>query len=128
LDAGGNPTFTATRPLEEGESLRIIVEFPKGYVERPDFLLFKQVYWAVASFFAALIQVLIRILLFLIVIGFFFLPYIFRNSGRGRGSKGRGGGGAAAGGGGGAGDGGGGGGGGDGGAGGGGGGDGGGGL
>ena len=33
FDAGGNPTFVTTRPLQANEGFKIIVEFPKGYLE-----------------------------------------------------------------------------------------------
>ncbi|AFZ44012.1 Protein of unknown function DUF2207, membrane [Halothece sp. PCC 7418] len=33
LDAGKNPTFVTTRPLQANEGFKIIVAFPKGYLE-----------------------------------------------------------------------------------------------
>ena len=56
IDAGGNPTFRTTRPLQKQEGLSIIVEFPQGYVERPSF--WETAYYSIAGFFVSLFKFL----------------------------------------------------------------------
>ena len=69
IDAGGNPTFATTSPLEAQEGLSVIVEFPTGYVERPGFL--ESVYYALRSGLTSFLEGLISIFPVLILLGFF---------------------------------------------------------
>jgi len=36
INSQGNPVFETTRSLDKGEGLSIVVEFPSGYIERPE--------------------------------------------------------------------------------------------
>jgi hypothetical protein len=75
LDTGGNPTFMTTRSLNPKEGLSVIVEFPKGYVERPGFL--ESVFIAMSAFFLNLMQWLIPLLPILFILGIFIVPFLF---------------------------------------------------
>ena len=90
LDAGGNPTFATTRPLEAQEGLSVIVEFPTGYVDRPGFL--ESLYYVLISGLTSFLEGLISIFPVLILLGFFLILTISLFSGANSGSSGRSGG------------------------------------